>query len=227
MTCARARFVWCLAEEDRVALGLDAGSSAVLPLVTGSATVAPHPTTSPEFDVGLIGTWNWEPNRIGLDWFLREVAPLLPADIRVGVAGRVPEATAALAPGSRHLGGSRSRMRPPSWPDAAPSRSPAGPALASSSRPSRPSSLASPPSRRVCPCAASRRCPPMCVRADDAATFAAALAGLVREVRAGTVTDIDGAAFLREQREAMRTALARGLSVLRRGLRKNPLSSRR
>jgi hypothetical protein len=85
-------FVWTLAAEDRTALGpaLQA-RSAVLPLVS---TRAPEPETAAAptiaHDIGLIGTWTWMPNFIGLDWFLREVCPLLPNDISIAVAGRLP-----------------------------------------------------------------------------------------------------------------------------------------
>ena len=42
-----------------------------------------------QHDVGLIGTWSWAPNRVGLDWFLERVVPLLPADVTVAIAGRI------------------------------------------------------------------------------------------------------------------------------------------
>ena len=35
---------------------------------------------APTYDATLIGTWTWQPNRIGLDWFLDEVVPHLPDD---------------------------------------------------------------------------------------------------------------------------------------------------
>jgi len=87
------RFIWTLAEEDRKALGqsLQEKSSA-LPLLGGEAldAASPMPDDAPAFDIGLIGTWTWEPNRVGLEWFLREICPLLPDGLRVAVAGRVP-----------------------------------------------------------------------------------------------------------------------------------------
>ncbi len=41
----------------------------------------------PEYDIGLLGTWSWGPNRSGLDWFCNHVLPLLPKDINIALAG--------------------------------------------------------------------------------------------------------------------------------------------
>jgi polysaccharide biosynthesis protein PslH len=40
------------------------------------------------WDVGLIGTWTWGANKRGLEWFLKEVVPLIPRNCRIAVAGR-------------------------------------------------------------------------------------------------------------------------------------------
>jgi Glycosyl transferases group 1 len=85
-----ARFVWCLSEEDRTGfdISLD-GRSAVVPLLTPTET--PQKPVEAGFDVGLIGTWTWHPNLVGLKWFLEKVVPILPADIDVRIAGRAPD----------------------------------------------------------------------------------------------------------------------------------------
>lgn len=88
-----ARFIWTLAEEDRKALGSEyRDKSSALPLLGGEPADAGAgmPDEAAAFDIGLIGTWTWEPNRVGLEWFLREVCPRLPDDLRIAVAGRVP-----------------------------------------------------------------------------------------------------------------------------------------
>jgi hypothetical protein len=88
--CQRASFVFTLADEDIPALGLEAtGRAAALPLVTEADTMKMQGRTI-ERDLGLIGTWTWQPNRIGLEWFLREVAPHLDKDIGITVAGSTP-----------------------------------------------------------------------------------------------------------------------------------------
>ncbi|WP_454762121.1 glycosyltransferase [Caulobacter segnis] len=52
------------------------------------ASGAPPPF---EADVGLLGTWSWDVNGRGLEWFIHEVLPLLPSDISVRIAGRGSE----------------------------------------------------------------------------------------------------------------------------------------
>ncbi|MEX0344469.1 MAG: glycosyltransferase [Rhizobiaceae bacterium] len=89
--CANARFVFTLAEADRQALGVTgSGRSAVLPLVTADKPVTVSPDRQIAHDAGLIGTWTWQPNRVGLEWFLSEVTPYLPDDFRIAVAGSAP-----------------------------------------------------------------------------------------------------------------------------------------
>lgn len=88
--CASAAFVFTLADEDIEALGLSGtGRAAALPLVTGADASRTSGRTI-ERDLGLIGTWTWQPNRIGLEWFLRHVLPHLDKTVRVTVAGSTP-----------------------------------------------------------------------------------------------------------------------------------------
>jgi len=93
--CRDARFVFTLAEEDRVALGVDSDArSATLPLVTRRDVPNPGPRRI-ECEAGLIGTWTWQPNRIGLEWFLDEVVPHLPSGFRIRIAGSMSPAMAS------------------------------------------------------------------------------------------------------------------------------------
>lgn len=98
--CAAADYVWTLAEEDRALLGVeDASRSSALALVT-RLTPPPAPAArQPDCDAALIGTWTWQPNRIGLDWFLERVVPLLPSDFTIRIAGKMPSGVS-----SRHKG---------------------------------------------------------------------------------------------------------------------------
>ncbi len=103
--CRNADFVFTLAEEDRGALGVASpGRSAALPLVTRSA--APRHTGKREIscDAALIGTWTWQPNRIGLDWFLKAVVPHLRPDFRIRIAGHMPAGIASPHPGVEFVG---------------------------------------------------------------------------------------------------------------------------
>ena len=48
----------------------------------------PAPGTPSTIDVGLLGSWVWDVNRDGLEWFLRRVVPLLPDGIEIVVGGK-------------------------------------------------------------------------------------------------------------------------------------------
>lgn len=103
--CANARFVFTLAEEDRVELDVDDDSRSVaLPLVTRSQPPPQHGERRIVCDAALIGTWTWEPNRIGLEWFLTKVVPNLRDEFRVDIAGSVPSGVASRHPGVRFVG---------------------------------------------------------------------------------------------------------------------------
>lgn len=104
--CRRAKFVWTLSEDDRKTLaGGDDSRSASLPLVTSLATPAPTgPDRKIEFDIGLIGSWNWKPNRIGLDWFLTRVAAALPSETTIAVAGDIADPPPTIHPQVKFLG---------------------------------------------------------------------------------------------------------------------------
>lgn len=90
----------CLTQEDRehyVALAREGGGSAtveVLPSyfdVTGiGILVPPIPAAcacqAPR--IAILGTWTWESNRLGLEWFLREVLPHIDSACAIVIAGR-------------------------------------------------------------------------------------------------------------------------------------------
>jgi hypothetical protein len=102
--CERASYVFTLADEDLQAFGLaSSGRAAVLPLVTRQQ---PPKAASRRIvhDAVLIGTWTWQPNRVGLDWFLGQVVPHLPGDFSVAVAGSVPADVGCDHPGVSFVG---------------------------------------------------------------------------------------------------------------------------
>ncbi|PWK65347.1 glycosyltransferase family 4 protein [Aminobacter sp. AP02] len=103
--CRNARFVFTLAEEDRAELGVASDTRSVaLPLVTRSEISTAHCKRKIECDAALIGTWTWEPNRIGLDWFLGKVVPHLRKDFRIHIAGSVPAGVSSPHPGVKFVG---------------------------------------------------------------------------------------------------------------------------
>ncbi|WP_432284797.1 glycosyltransferase family 4 protein [Aminobacter sp. BA135] len=103
--CRNARFVFTLAEEDRAELGVASDTRSVaLPLVTRSQLPAHQGKRDIDCDAALIGTWTWEPNRIGLDWFLGKVVPHLRNDFRIRIAGSVPAGVSTPHPGVTFVG---------------------------------------------------------------------------------------------------------------------------
>ena len=102
--CERARYVFTLAEKDRAMLGVAGDArSAALPLVTGAVPSRPA-DRAVECDAALVGTWTWQPNRIGLDWFLEQVVPRLAPSFRIRIAGRTPADVASPHPGVEFVG---------------------------------------------------------------------------------------------------------------------------
>ena len=206
--CRRAHFVFTLADEDRAALGVgDDARSAVLPLVTRESAPPPSQRTI-QCDAALIGTWTWQPNRIGLDWFLEKVVPHLRRDFRIRIAGRIAGSISCDHPGVEFVG------RVPDATDfvrtaaVIPLISTAGSGVQLKTietfelgLPSVATSLSlrgigAPPSN--------------CVVADDSEEFARAL----EAAAAGAPRDIDGRGFFERQLAALDRNILRGLAAL-------------
>lgn len=82
----RAGQTWVLTSDDAAYFQRAAPAADVRTLAVASA-LAPPGRAQPRCDVALIGNWTWSANARGLEWFAREVLPLLPADMTVEVAG--------------------------------------------------------------------------------------------------------------------------------------------
>jgi hypothetical protein len=216
--CEQARFIWFLAHEDRMALGFgDAGKASVLPLVpgvsTGTSGGAGHAAiATKKFDVGLIGTWTWEPNRIGLSWFVDEVVPLLPADIRIAIAGRMPDGFSVTSPHVTVLGrvADASAFLDECHMTALTSRAGTGVQLKTIET-----------FGRGMPAVATSSSlrgfddfPANVMRRDDAAAFAQGIMQLVKQTRAGTLETVNGQDFIMKQKHRMDEAVRRGLAAL-------------
>lgn len=209
-------YIWTLAEEDRRALGSAAGKAAVLPLVSGSG---PQPAAmaepvAPAFDIGMIGTWTWQPNFIGLDWFLREVAPLLPTDISVAVAGRLPAEMPPVPAQVRLIGrvADANTFLQSCHVLALSSRAGTGVQLKTIEA----MQLGMPAVATTLSCRGFTALPANFSLADEPVAFAQALTERVRSARGGNPQRIDGAAFMAIQRAALASALAAGLEAARR-----------
>lgn len=82
----RADEVWALTDQDAARLSAfnPRGEVRALTVPSRVEPLAPGPA---EYDVALLGTWSWQANARGLEWFSREVVPLLPTGTSVRVAG--------------------------------------------------------------------------------------------------------------------------------------------
>ncbi|RVD23950.1 MULTISPECIES: glycosyltransferase family 4 protein [unclassified Mesorhizobium] len=206
--CRQARFVFTLAEEDRAALGVaSADRSAVLPLVTRTLAPAPAGSRRIDCDAALIGTWTWQPNRIGLDWFLQKVVPHLRPDFRIRIAGGMPSGITSTHPGVEFVG------RVPDAQDfvraaaVIPLISTAGSGVQLKTIETFELGLPSVATSRSLRGIGHR--PDNCVVTDDPIAFAAAL-----EAAAAKGRDVDGSAFHRRQVKALDAAIRLGLEKL-------------
>ncbi|MCB8839596.1 glycosyltransferase family 4 protein [Aurantimonas sp. VKM B-3413] len=206
--CRDAVVVHTLSAEDATGLGL-AGAEKCLPLALSVGRSALPDTGERRHDVGLIGTWSWAPNRIGLDWFVSEVAPRLPAGITVAIAGRFDGPPPSAPENVRFVG-----------------RVPDAQAFVNASRVV---ALATKGGTGVqlktletfeegMPAVATPQALrgidslPANVRIAEAADdFASALVELVEAERTGRLARLDGGAFARSQTEALDRAVAAGL----------------
>ncbi|MBP1861891.1 glycosyltransferase [Rhizobium herbae] len=206
-----ASAIWTFAEADRFGFGYTVSDrAAVLPLVTRWDLPVTSVEKLPEYDLALIGTWSWQANRIGLDWFLSKVVPLLPADMSIGIAGQLPDAPAITHPGVHFLG----RV-----PDARAfveagavvpliSRGGTGVQLKTIEI----FELGMPSVATNASLRGIGELPGNCAVADDPADFARLLTEKVAQVRAGNRQRLSGAAFHQAQKSRLLATLERGLS---------------
>jgi hypothetical protein len=206
--CRRARFVFTLAEEDRAALGVAADDrSAVLPLVTGAKAPTRRAPRRIDCDAALIGTWTWQPNRIGLDWFLGKVVPHLRPGFRIRIAGHMPSGVSSTHPGVEFVGrvpDARAFVRGAA---VIPLISTAGSGVQLKTIETFELGLPSVATSRSLRGIDHR--PDNCVVTDDPADFARALEAAATDMR-----DVDGSAFHRQQVKALDTAIRHGLEKL-------------
>jgi Glycosyl transferases group 1 len=210
---AAAKFIWCFSQEDREGFGIDIDvKSAVLPLLTPLA--AKLPGAEPAYDIGLIGTWTWQPNIVGLRWFLDEVVPNLSTDMSIAVAGRLP---AGFHTSHRHV--TLLGRVPDATAFVASAR-----AIALTSRNGTGIQLKTIETFQLGkPAVATRssirglsQLPTNCLVADDAKGFAAALTKLVWDVRAERTQIADGSIFVAQQKKGMREAVKQALLAIKR-----------
>lgn len=206
--CRRARFVFTLAEEDRSALGVASDDrSAVLPLVIRTSAPTKQDPRRIDCDAALIGTWTWQPNRIGLDWFLEEVVPHLRRNFRIRIAGNMPSGVTSTHPGVEFVGRVPDAQAFVRGGAVIPLISTAGSGVQLKTIETFELGLPAVATSRSLRGIDHR--PVNCVVTDDAAEFAGAL-----EAAAADVRDVDGSAFHRRQVKALDAAIRLGLERL-------------
>lgn len=89
-----------IGERDRMALDF---TTHVLPGYALQEPLELRPKSDGLVRIGLLGTWTWESNRRGLDWFLSCVYPRLAGQVEVLVAGKGLEGV-AVPSGMKYLG---------------------------------------------------------------------------------------------------------------------------
>ncbi len=209
--CRQATVIHTLSDDDRAGLGLTSDRRAVPLALSIGRESGRADDGMRHHDVGLIGTWSWAPNRVGLDWFLDKVVPLLPDDVTVAIAGRIDGPPPQLPGNVRFVG----RV-----PDAQ-----------GFVRASRVVALATKGGTGVqlktietfeegLPAVATSAAlrgidaVPENVRvADDPEAFAAGLVERVTADRAGADLRLDGTRFADRQRAALDAGIARGLGI--------------
>jgi hypothetical protein len=209
----RARFVFTLADEDRAPLGVASPSrSAVLALTTTTTPASGVHKRTIKYDAGLIGTWTWQPNRVGLEWFIQEIAPKLASGFKVAVAGSMPSGLPAAPPCIEFLGRVPDAKEFISSCAVIPliARGGTGVQLKTveTFEMGLPSIATSLSLRGI------NSIPSNCHVCDEPADFAAKLTAMAAQVRQGKLQDQNGTAFSKSQREAMDGALKQGLLTL-------------
>ncbi|RWE28675.1 glycosyltransferase family 4 protein [Mesorhizobium sp.] len=206
--CRAARFVFTLAEEDRAALGVASDDrSAVLPLVTRAEAPAKRALRRIDCDAALIGTWTWQPNRIGLDWFLANVVPHLRPDFRLRIAGNMPSGIVSTHPGVEFVGRVPDAQAFVRGAAVIPLISTAGSGVQLKTIETFELGLPSVATSRSLRGIGYR--PDNCMVTDDPVAFAAAL-----EAAAADARDVEGSAFHRRQIQALDAAMELGLGKL-------------
>jgi hypothetical protein len=206
--CARARFVFTLADEDRAALGVASDErSAALPLVARRTAPPPPAPRRTVCDAALIGTWTWQPNRIGLDWFLQSVAPHLPEGFRVRIAGNMPSGVISAHPGIEFVGRVPDAEAFVRGAAVIPLISRAGSGVQLKTIETFELGLPSVATRSSL--RGVGHIPENCVVTDDPAEFAKALLRAAE----GAMRDVDGSDFYRRQRAALDARIRQGLAA--------------
>ena len=208
---SKARHVFTLADDDLGAFkALGATSVSSVPLIVG-LNAEPTVKRAPKWDAGLIGTWSWAPNRVGLDWFLNDVSPHLPDDFKFAIAGKLAGNLSIKHPGANIVGRVASALEFTRDCAVLPLVSRAGTGVQLKTLEA--FELGLPTVATASSVRGITNIPKNCVVEDDPRAFAEAL---VKAARSDQSADLDGGAFHSLQKTKMLKALETGISVFRR-----------
>lgn len=206
---AKAQHVFTFAQDDETVFKeLGSTSVSTVPLIVGLEAEPPVVRT-PKWDAGLIGTWSWAPNRVGLDWFLNEVTPHLPAGFSIGVAGKLPDQPEVQHKGVQFVGRVASAIDFVRQCACLPLVSRAGSGIQLKTLEA--FELGLPTVATASSTRGISSLPSNCAIENDPRKFAGEL---VRLARMGKTGDIDGRLFHSKQKAAMLSALNEGICVL-------------
>ncbi|MGI8502237.1 MAG: glycosyltransferase family 4 protein [Hassallia sp.] len=78
--------VWTFTEYD-ASYFLNINQATKIFHLPSSLKISPNQPAIKHFDIGIIGSWTWKANKLGLNWFLEEVYPHLPTNLSIHIAG--------------------------------------------------------------------------------------------------------------------------------------------
>ncbi len=207
----RSRFVWTFSKDDMKGHNLAPDKGCLLPLYLSNQGPSTQQTEK-AIDIGLIGTWSWQPNFVGLQWFVEEVGPLLPSNIQIAIAGSIGGKFLKKSDNIEFLGRVESASEFLESVRVIPlvSRGGTGVQL---------KTIEAFQAGHACVATSSSlrgidELPANCLAADEPAAFAQALVTQVERSKSGKLPVVDGQQFLDRQKAAMIAGLRRGLERL-------------
>ncbi len=209
--CDNADYVWALSDDDLLTHRVNDSKGGSLPLVV---PLVPKPKNRVEklWDVGLIGTWSWQPNLVGLNWFLKEIVPQIPKDYKIAIAGSTPTGLSSSHPNLKFLGRVENASQFLQSVRVIPLVSRGGTGVQLKTIEAFQAGYS---------CVATNssvrgidQLPSNCQKAEEPKAFASGLVTLVENSRQGKEKQRDGHAFYRKQKAAMLNELSHGLSKL-------------
>lgn len=216
MLCSRAAVTVTFAKEDGADLGLSPDRYVVLPLNIPDVVAAP-PKQALKYDIALLGTWSWQPNRIGLDWFLKSVKPALAPGTRIAVAGSGMSEAKASWPDVDFVGRVENARDFITSCAVVPLISRAGTGVQLKTIET--FSLGMPSVGTTSSVRGIATLPANCTLADEPADFARALNEKIERARSGDLQRIDSISFAKEQEALMDRQIARLLASFGRALK--------